>query len=81
MLSSGMLSRVALVRTEVSVFLRCDFRLLVTANVVRSSMILCTLMMGAILSSEMSVLTKATGRHSPEIGIFQLRLLLCFLSA
>jgi hypothetical protein len=75
--SSGMLRRVALVRTNVSeecsaviratrigeigttVFLRSVRRLLVSANVPSSS-ILVTLMMVAIRSSEMSVHTRVT---------------------
>jgi hypothetical protein len=40
--------------------------LLVTANVVRNSPILVTLMMEAIHSSETSVLTRATRHHKPE---------------
>jgi hypothetical protein len=52
MSSSGMLQCVALVRTVL--------RLLVTANVVPSSLIIVTLMMEAIRSSVTSVLTRAT---------------------
>jgi hypothetical protein len=41
-------------------------RLLVTANIVPSSLILVNLMMEAIRSSETSVITRATQRHIPE---------------
>jgi hypothetical protein len=41
-------------------------RLLVAANVVLSSPILVTLMMEAILSSETSIITRATRRNIPE---------------
>jgi hypothetical protein len=74
--SSGMLRRVALVRTEVSeelgackVFLRRVRRLLVTANVVLSSQILVTLMMEAISSFETSDLTRATWSNILQDGI------------
>jgi hypothetical protein len=69
--SSGMLSRVALVRTNVPeehlafmshviISRRSLLRLLVTASVVPSSPILVILMVEVVCSSETSVLTKAT---------------------
>jgi hypothetical protein len=45
------------------------FQLLVTANVVPSSLILVILMMEAINSSETLVLTRVTRRHIPEDDI------------
>jgi hypothetical protein len=72
MVFSGILSRVALVRTNVSEELSASFirvtiyshrpRLLVTASVVPSSPILVTLMKEALCYSETSVLTRATRR-------------------
>jgi hypothetical protein len=50
----------------VFVFLRSVRQLIVTANVVPSSPILLTLMMEALSSSEVSVLTRATLRNIPE---------------
>jgi hypothetical protein len=69
---SGLLRRVALVRTDVSeelsalVFIRSLRRLLVTASVFLSSPILVTLMKEAPHSHETSVLTRATQRHRRE---------------
>jgi hypothetical protein len=68
MVSSGLLRRVALVRTDFSeeVFLHSVRRLLVAACVVPSSPIFATLMREAPGSSETSILTTATRRNNPE---------------
>jgi hypothetical protein len=86
MRSSGMLHRVALVRTDVSEVISSSIirvtrigvlgttlavsRLLVTASVVTISPILVTLMVEELISSETSVHTRATWRNIPEDGIF-----------
>jgi hypothetical protein len=67
MVSSGMLRRVALVRS------RSVRRLLVAASVVSSSPILVTLMKEATGSSLTSVLTRATRRNNPEDTILHVR--------
>jgi hypothetical protein len=69
MASSGMLRRVALVRTDL-VFLRSVRRLLVTASVVPSSSILVALMKEALCSSETLVLTKSHGVTSKKTPFF-----------
>jgi hypothetical protein len=74
MVSSGMLSRVALVRTDVSEEPSASFirmtpslrQLLIAACVVPSSPILVTLMKEALGSSETSVLTRGTRHKFPE---------------
>jgi hypothetical protein len=77
MASSGMLRRLALIRTDVSEELSASFmrvtRLseLITVSVVPISSILVTLMEEALNSSETSVLTRATRRNVPEYGIFR----------
>jgi hypothetical protein len=53
--------------------LRRNSRLLVTINIVPSSLVLVTLMMEAIRSSETSVLTRATRRSITEYGILHSR--------
>jgi hypothetical protein len=72
MVSSGLLRRVALVRTDVSeepgasLFLRSVRRLLVAACFVPSAPTFVTLMKEAPGSSETSVLTRAKRRNNPE---------------
>jgi hypothetical protein len=81
MVSSGMLCRMVLVRTDVSeepsasfirvVFLRSVRPLLVAACVVPSSPSLVTLMKEALSSSEKSVLTRTTWCNIPDDTILQ----------
>jgi hypothetical protein len=76
-MSSGLLRRVALVRTDVSeepgalVFLRSVRRLLVAACVVPSSPIFVPLIKEAQGSYETSVLTRPTRHNTPEDTILQ----------
>jgi hypothetical protein len=60
---------VGLARTDVSEERSASINRLVTANVVPSSLILVTLMMEVILSSETSVLTGPTMSHIPEDNV------------
>jgi hypothetical protein len=53
------------------VFLRSVLQLLVIANIVPSALILSTLMMQAILSSETCALTGGTRYHVPEDDILR----------
>jgi hypothetical protein len=82
MVSSGMLRRVALVRTDVSMELNASFiwltrigelgkTLAVTSNRLPSSPIPVTLMKEALSTSETSVLTRATRHNIPEDTILQ----------
>jgi DNA-binding TFAR19-related protein (PDSD5 family) len=72
--SSGILRRVALVRTDLSeessaTIIRVTRIGELNANIVPSSLILVTLMMEALSFSETSVLTRTTRRNTPEDGI------------
>jgi hypothetical protein len=61
-----MLRRVALVRTDVSEELSATIIRVTRIGYVPSSLILVTLMMEALSSSETSILTRSTQRNIPE---------------
>jgi hypothetical protein len=67
--SSGMLRRVAIVRTDI-VFILSVRRLLDTVNLVPSPPIIVTLMMEALSSSESSILTKSHSVASQKTAFF-----------
>jgi hypothetical protein len=77
MASSGVLRRVALVRTLAVTSNRLSVRrLLVTASVVRISPILVTLMKEALSSSETSILTEPHGVSPQKTPLLILRIFL-----
>jgi ABC-type molybdate transport system permease subunit len=71
MVSSWMLRRVALVRTDVSEELDISSQRASVASVIPSLPILVALMKEALSSSETSVLTRATRRNIPEYTILR----------
>jgi hypothetical protein len=75
-MSSGMLRRVALVRTDVSEELSASIIRVTRVGELASSPTLVILMMEALSSSETSVLTRATRRNTPEDAILQQLLVL-----
>jgi hypothetical protein len=75
MVSSGMLRRVALVRTDVSEELNGSFIRVTRISELGTTLAVtsngCTLMKKALSSSETSVLTRATCRNIPEDTILE----------
>jgi hypothetical protein len=71
MVSSGLIRRVAIVRTDISEEIS-TFIIRVTIRWVNvtSTLILVTMMMEALRSSETSVLTRSTRRNIPEETFF-----------
>jgi DNA-binding TFAR19-related protein (PDSD5 family) len=68
---SGMLRRVALVRTDVSEDLSASFIRVIRIGEIETT-ILVTLMKEALSSSETSILTRATRRNIPEYAVWLL---------
>jgi hypothetical protein len=69
MASSGMLHRVALVRTDVSEELSTSFIRVIRIGKLGTTLVLVTLMKEALSSSDTSILTRATLRNISEDAI------------
>jgi hypothetical protein len=73
MASSGMLRRVAVVRTDVSEELSASIIRVTRIGDLGTTLAVVTLMMEALSSSETSVLIRATRRNIPEDAILLIR--------